>query len=143
MSAEKFNIRVYGILKHPNGSFLLTNELRGGMKMAKFVGGGLEFNEGVKDCIKREFIEEMNLEVEVANLYYINDFLQISAFNPKDQLLSVYYIVTTNDWDRIEVCISKPSKEQSFYWVTPEKLEVDDITFPIDKIVVEMLKEAG
>jgi 8-oxo-dGTP diphosphatase len=140
MSAEKFNIRVYGILKHPNGSFLLTNELRNGVKMTKFVGGGLEFNEGVKECLKREFIEEMELAVDVDKLFYINDFLQVSAFNSKDQLLSIYYSVTTNDWSRVEECISNPSKEQSFYWVMKNKLNVEDITFPIDKVVVGMLK---
>lgn len=141
MSAEKFNIRVYGILKHLNGSFLLTNELRGGVEMTKFVGGGLEFNEGIEDCIKREFMEEMNLTIEVNKLFYINDFLQLSAFNSKDQLLSIYYMVTTNDWNRVKECISNPTKEQSFTWVTKAELNEKDITFPVDKVVVRMLKD--
>lgn len=141
MLAEKFNIRVYGILKHPNGSYLLTNELRGGVKMTKFIGGGLEFNEGIKDALKREFIEEMNLKIEIGNLFYINDFLQISAFNPKDQLLSIYYEVITNDWLQIENCINHPTTEQSFYWAKIKELKIEDITFPIDKIVVKMLKK--
>tara|TARA_B100000809_G_scaffold259584_1_gene304889 strand:- start:441 stop:866 length:426 start_codon:yes stop_codon:yes gene_type:complete len=140
MSTEKFNIRVYGILKHPNGSFLLTNEFRGGVHMKKFVGGGLEFNEGLENGLKREFIEEMELTVQVGKLFYINDFLQVSAFNPKDQLLSIYYQVTTNDWNRVEQCILNPTKEQSFYWVTQDNLTVEDITFPIDKVVVGILK---
>ena len=139
MSTEKFNIRVYGILKHPNGSFLLTNELRSGVHMTKFVGGGLEFNEGIEDGLKREFVEEMELQIQVGKLFYINDFLQVSAFNPKDQLLSIYYEVKTNDWNRVEACISNPTKEQSFYWVAPYDLKTDKMTFPIDKIVVERL----
>jgi len=139
MSTEKFNIRVYGILKHPNGSFLLTNEYRGGVQMTKFVGGGLEFNEGLEDGLKREFIEEMNLEISVDNLFYINDFLQISAFNPRDQLLSIYYNVSTSDWARVEACISNSTKKQSFQWVAPNDLDVDKITFPIDKVVMEKL----
>lgn len=139
MSAEKFNIRVYGILNHPNGSILLTNELRGGVRMTKFVGGGLEFNEGIKDCLKREFLEEMNLKIEVGNLFYINDFLQVSTFNSKDQLISIYYEVTTKDWEQIENCINNPAVEQSFYWIKLTDLKIDDITFPIDKVVVEKL----
>jgi len=140
MSTEKFNIRVYGILKHPNGSFLLTNELRHVVHMTKFVGGGLEFNEGLADGLKREFIEEMELDIQVGKLFYINDFLQVSAFNSKDQLLSIYFEVTTNDWNRVEACISNPTKEQSFYWVKPDDLKIDEMTFPIDKVVVGMLK---
>lgn len=141
MKAKNFNIRVYGILKNVNGKYLLTDEVREGIHMTKFVGGGLEFNEGLEDALKREFMEEMNLEVEVKSLFYINEFLQISKFNPNDQLMSVYYEVTTNDWNRVEECITAPISEQSFRWVDFEAFHIDDMTFPIDKIVFKMLKE--
>jgi len=140
MKAKKFNIRVYGILKNVNGKFLLTHELRGGVRMTKFVGGGLEFNEGLKEALKREFEEEMNLKIEVESLVYINDFLQISKFNSNDQLMSVYYEVTTSDWGRVNECIQNPTKEQSFLWVDASTYNVEDVTFPIDKVVFEMLK---
>ncbi len=141
MKAKNFNIRVYGILKNVNGKYLLTDELRGGVQMTKFVGGGLEFNEGLKDALKREFIEEMNLEVKVESLFYINDFLQISNFNPMDQLMSVYYEVTTSNWDRVEECIHNPTNKQSFRWVDFKNFNVDNITFPIDKVVFDKLKK--
>ena len=140
MEINSFNIRVYGILKHPNGLYLITHEVRGGVPMTKFVGGGLEFGEGTKDCLKREFMEEMNLEVEVGELFYINDFLQTSAFKPQDQLLSIYYLVTTNDFERIETCIKNPTDEQEFEWVDIDLLDIEDVTFPIDKVVTELLK---
>jgi len=141
MKAKKFNIRVYGILKNVNGEYLLTDELREGIHMTKFVGGGLEFGEGLKDAIKREFMEEMNLEVDVSDLFYINDFLQLSKFNSNDQLMSVYYEVSTVDWSRVEACIQNPTKYQSFCWVDFETFKVDDMTFPIDKVVFEILKD--
>lgn len=140
MKAKNFNIRVYGILKNVNGNFLLTDELRGGVHMTKFVGGGLEFNEGLEDALKREFVEEMNLNVDVGTLFYINDFLQMSKFIKTDQLLSVYYEVTTNDWVRVEECVLNPTTEQSFRWVDLNSINSDEITFPIDKIVFEKLK---
>jgi len=138
--AEKFNIRIYGILKHSNGSYLLTNECRNGVEMTKFVGGGLEFNEGLKEALIREFKEEMNLDISVNDLFYINDFLQISAFNPNDQLVSIYYTVTTKDWDKIEDCILNPTKEQSFFWEYLDNIKRDSMTFPIDRVVIEQLK---
>ena len=131
MKAKNFNIRVYGILKNVNGQYLLTDELRGGVHMTKFVGGGLEFNEGLEDALKREFVEEMNLNIEVNALFYINEFLQISKFNPNDQLMSVYYEVTTLDWNRVETCIQNPTKEQSFFWVDSNAYDVKNLTFPI------------
>ena len=96
-------------------------------------------NEGIKDCLKREFSEEMNLKIEVCKLFFINDFLQISAFNSKDQLLSIYYEVTTKDWQQIENCIKNPTVEQSFYWKKISDLKNENITFPIDKIVCKKL----
>lgn len=140
MKAKNFNIRVYGILKNDNGKYLLTDELRGGVRMTKFVGGGLEFNEGLGNGLKREFKEEMNLEVQMGALFYINDFLQISKFNAEDQLMSVYYEVTTSDWNKVEECIQNPTHEQSFRWVDIEEIHTDEITFPIDKVVIDKLK---
>lgn len=139
MEVKNFNIRVYGILKHINGNILLTNEFRNGVEMTKFVGGGLEKGEGITDCLKREFMEEMNIEVKVDNLFYINDFFQISAFNPADQLISIYYFVTTDNWKQVEECIQCPSKNQSFIWINNKDLSPQKVTFPIDKIVVEKL----
>ena len=139
MNVENFNIRVYGILEGSNGSILLTDENRFGVEMTKFVGGGLEKGEGLADALKREFMEEMGLEIEIGSLFYINDFLQLSAFNPKDQLLSIYYKVSTKNWLRVEECINNPSDMQSFKWISVHALSKDDVTFPIDKVVVEML----
>ena len=139
MNVENFNIRVYGILEGSNGSILLTDENRFGVEMTKFVGGGLEKGEGLADALKREFKEEMDLEIEIGSIFYINDFLQISAFNPKDQLLSIYYKVSTKNWQRVEECINNPSEKQSFKWKSIHTLSKDDVTFPIDKVVVEML----
>ncbi len=141
MEINNFNIRVYGILKHPNGSYLITHEVRGGMPMTKFVGGGLEFGEGTKECLKREFKEEMNLEIEVGALLYMNDFLQVSAFNPKDQLMSIYYWVMTKDWKRVDECIDNPKPEQKFEFIDMNTINIKHMTFPIDRKIIEVLRE--
>ena len=107
--------------------------------MTKFVGGGLEKGEGIGDALKREFKEEMDIEIELESLFYINDFLQISAFNPKDQLISIYYLVKTSDWKKVEYCIKHPKKEQSFKWVKRKALSDKLVTFSIDKIVIALL----
>ena len=56
---SRFNIRVYGILINDNKQVLVADEyIRGGM-YTKFPGGGLEFGEGTRDCLKRELKEEV------------------------------------------------------------------------------------
>ena len=54
-----FNLRVYGILINEQNQLLVSDEYIRGMKITKFPGGGLEFGEGTRDCLKREFDYDM------------------------------------------------------------------------------------
>src|SRR5690606_5966409 len=64
-----------------------------GAFITKFCGGGLEFGEGLIDCLKREFMEEMNLPIAVTGHFYTTDFFQRSAFDNLSQIISVYYSI--------------------------------------------------
>ena len=64
MSHERFNIRVYGVLQR-GGKVLVSHERIAGRVHAKFPGGGLEFGEGPKDAVVREFMEELGITVTV------------------------------------------------------------------------------
>src|SRR6266566_4559732 len=88
-----FNLRVYGILLGENNQVLVSDEFIRGKYYTKFPGGGLELGEGTRDCLKREFKEEMDLDVEVGEHIYTTDFFQVSAFNPDHQIISIYYLV--------------------------------------------------
>jgi len=143
MQVKNFNLRVYGLLL-VNKKVLITHEHRGGMIMTKFPGGGVEKGEGLKDALVREFMEELNLKVEAGKLFYVNDFLQISYFNPADQVLSFYYWVTTKNPEKIEVSAFKSAlnpNDQIVDWVELNNLNEQDFTFPIDQCVVKQLKE--
>src|ERR1700760_837137 len=85
------NLRVYGILLGENKKVLVSDEYIRGEYYTKFPGGGLEFGEGTRECLKREFKEEMDLEVRVTDHIYTTDFFQMSAFNPEQQIIAVYY----------------------------------------------------
>ena len=88
---NRFNLRVYGILINEKRQVLVSDEYIRGGYYTKFPGGGLEFGEGTRDCLAREFMEEMNLRVEVGDHIYTTDFFQLSAFNPDHQIISIYY----------------------------------------------------
>ncbi|MEO9533127.1 MAG: NUDIX domain-containing protein [Crocinitomicaceae bacterium] len=140
MELNSFNLRVYGLLIHDD-HVLITHERRSGVEMTKFPGGGLEFGEGIKDCLKREFQEELEIEIEVKDFYFVNDFLQISAYRGSDQLISFYYKVESNELNKIvtEKKRTLGFNEQIFEWIPITALKVEEFTFPIDKKVVEML----
>jgi len=141
-----FNIRVYGILLNDKEEVLLSDENRFGRKFTKFPGGGLEQGEGLKDCVKREFMEELQLDVEVGELIYLTDFYQQSAFNENDQIISVYYQVESSETSKISTKSTPfdfiPGDEEVHRWVSISDLKTNDLTFPIDKIVVDLLTGA-
>jgi 8-oxo-dGTP diphosphatase len=151
---QQFNVRVYGILLTPEKDVLVADELIRGSYYTKFPGGGLEFGEGTRDCLKREFKEEMNLEVKVTDHLYTTDFFQMSAFNPEDQIISIYYFVealepitvpirsTEFEFDEAQMAIYKERGEtETFRYISLENFSADSVTLPIDKVVATMLKE--
>ena len=147
-----FNIRVYGILIDDANRLLVSDEFIRGNYYTKLPGGGLEIGEGTRDCLKREFMEETGLDVTVGEHFYTTDFFQISAFNNKDQIVSIYYRVFTNQ--KIEITtkekpfdftpqqVADPTKEaEVFRWIPWKELSEKDVSLPIDKVVVKMLKQ--
>lgn len=44
------------------------------MSFAALPGGHLEWGEDVKECLKREIVEELGIEPEIGRLLYINTF---------------------------------------------------------------------
>lgn len=139
-----FNIRVYGILMNSKKEILLSDERRFGKEFTKFPGGGLEEGEGIKDCLIREFQEELNLEIEVNELIYLTDFYQKSAFHFEDQIISIYYAVST-EYENVINAKETPfdfedGAIESNRWINLETLNDIDLTFPIDKLVLGMLK---
>lgn len=151
---QQFNVRVYGILLTPEKHVLVADELIRGSYYTKFPGGGLEFGEGTRDCLKREFKEEMNLEVKVTDHLYTTDFFQMSAFKPEDQIISIYYFVeamepvtipirsTEFEFDEVQMAIYKERGEtETFRYISLDKFSADSVTLPIDKVVATMLKE--
>ena len=144
MIPENFNIRVYGLLIREQ-QVLLADELISGNAMTKFPGGGLEFGESIKECLIREFDEELSIEIELDELFYINDFFQPSAFNPKDQLISIYFTVKQVGNKTIPVAkrpfAFPPHINQCFRWMELDKLRQMDLTYPIDQKVGELLRE--
>jgi len=139
---NKINIRCYGIIINSRKEILLSDEQRFGRSFTKFIGGGLEFGEGTSECLQREILEETGLHATIGELFYVNDFFQESSFRKEDQIISFYYLVENIDYDAIP--LSEPSVFENgngeiFRWKALQSLSEDDVTFPIDKIVVNML----
>lgn len=139
-----FNVRVYGILINDANEVLISDEQEYGMRFTKFPGGGLEFGEGLTDGLKREFVEECNINVEVMSHFYTTDFFVKSAFNDS-QIISVYYLVKNIDPINFAIKATRFDFDgegevlQAFRLVKLTDLQPDDFVFPVDNHVVKLL----
>ncbi len=147
-----FNIRIYGILIDENRRVLVSDEFIRGSYITKFPGGGLEFGEGTRDCLRREFKEETGMDVSIGQHIYTTDFFQLSAFNQQHQIISIYYFVEAKEamnlpvktalFDFAPQQIADPNGEaEAFRWMEWKDFGEAAVTLPIDKIVAEMLRK--
>jgi 8-oxo-dGTP diphosphatase len=140
-----FNIRVYGIIINDKNEILLADEERFGERMTKFPGGGLHYGEGTIDCLKRESIEEFGQEIEVLEHFYTTDFFQESYFHKKTQIISIYYRARFTEKENFRISTIpfdfqiRTSETISFRYKKITEIKPDELTFPIDRIVVEIL----
>ena len=145
MNQAIFNVRVYGICYNAQNQILVSDEIRFGKKMTKFPGGGLEFGEGTIDCLIREFREEINEQIINIEHFYTTDFFQPSAFNSKQQVISIYYKAALKNPEVVETKQKRfdfdEEKEaaQIFRWMSLEDFNPEELTFPIDRHVGKML----
>lgn len=142
----KYSIRVYMLIINRKNEILISDEFLLNMKMSKFPGGGMEYGEGAISCLKREAMEEFGQEITNIRHYYTTDHYQKAYFFRDHQLISIYYLADLRDEQGVQVS-DKPfdfkeytNGQQSFRWVPLSEIEEEDLTFPIDRIVVGMLK---
>jgi 8-oxo-dGTP diphosphatase len=141
-----FTVRIYGLVINDSAQILLSDEYALDQKMTKFPGGGLQFGEGPEDCIKREAIEEFGQEIEIISHFYTTGFFQRALFFDDHQLISIYYRIKFREAIRFKISQKpfdfqeKVNGSQSFRWANISSLKEEELNFPIDRYVLEMLK---
>ena len=135
---SRFNIRVYALIILKD-NILLSRELIQNELIYKFPGGGVELGEGIVDALQREAIEEMGQNLNHIAHFYTTDFFQRSSFDSSEQLISVYFKASLSQ--HINNRLKIPVKDQPvFEWKRLVDLNEDDLHFPIDKRIVNMIK---
>jgi 8-oxo-dGTP pyrophosphatase MutT (NUDIX family) len=143
----KYNIRVYALLLNERKEILLSDEYQMDMKMVKFPGGGMEKGEGTIDCLQREAMEEFGQSLINISHFYTTDYYQPALFFKDTQLVSIYYLADFSE--EIQFRVSRKSfdildmknGQQSFRWVPLSNIKEEDLTFPIDRKVIRLLKD--
>jgi 8-oxo-dGTP diphosphatase len=146
MKKNRFNIRVYGIVVN-KGRILLSHENYHNREFTKFPGGGLEWGESTVDCLVREFREELNIDVEPGFLFHVTESFQQSQFYPEDQVIGIYFLVNSDDFEKIIIGhrkSSNPDKGETFEWVKLDSFNPKMLTFPTDReAAIKLLGRKG
>ena len=132
---RRFNVRVYGIWID-SGRVLVNEEQIKGKPVIKFPGGGLDWGEGTIDGLKREWQEELGLDVEIEQHFYTTDFFQASAYD-NSQVISIYYLIT----GILPEAISNQMHNERTYWLELKDVSEHTFTLPIDKKVGNLLQQ--
>jgi ADP-ribose pyrophosphatase YjhB (NUDIX family) len=137
MKPSRFNIRVYGIWIS-GGKLLVNEEIIRGQCVLMLRGGGLELGEGTIEGLRREWREELGLEIEVLSHFYTTDFFQPSAFDDT-QVISIYYLVQAD----ASLPLKNFQANERTFWLPLAELREDSFTLPIDRLVGRMLVGCG
>ncbi|NGP89329.1 NUDIX domain-containing protein [Fodinibius halophilus] len=88
--SHQLRTRVCGLLVQPDAILLIQLHSPVTDKLLWMPpGGGIEFGETMEECLKREFHEETNLEIEVGELVHINELV-----SPPFHALEFYFEVS-------------------------------------------------
>ena len=88
--------------------------------------------------MKREFLEETGLALEVKEIAFVNKEFVPSMFHSDQQVISIYFYAKC-DLDLIDTerCVPNsgegPSEWHMLQWKTISELSSDELFFPIDK----------
>jgi 8-oxo-dGTP pyrophosphatase MutT (NUDIX family) len=133
---SKFNVRVYGIWIKSD-KILLSHENIDGYEMTKFPGGGIEYGEGALECLKREFMEELGVEISQSKLVHVSEKYIQSAFKENEQVIAIHYLIESEDdiknYEIIQNTGVGKSNQHRFKWYDLSPAIINSFTFEMDR----------
>lgn len=131
-------VRVYGFLLNDDGEILVSDEFHYGMRMRKLPGGGLQLGEGAVQTLRRELMEEMEVDLNPSRLVHTTASFIRSVFNPAHQVMGVYYHVPVRDSSLVarfkpEQAVASSNGDVFFSWNRVDELDPMGFTFTMDQ----------
>jgi ADP-ribose pyrophosphatase YjhB (NUDIX family) len=113
---KEFVVRTRGIIIHEGK--LLGVKHPHDTSFCALPGGHLKWKEDIKECLRREMVEELGVAPEIGRLLYINNFMDgdikqsieffFEIINSQDYL-NIEHLKTTHAHEITEVCWLEPT----------------------------------
>lgn len=113
-----FNYRAAGILVNNNQILLQNTNDTDGYHGYKLIGGKVKFNESAQSAVKREFIEELGLRIEIGKLFKVIDHCVRTKKEQWQQIMLVF-IVNAECKELID--------QQGYKWINKNRLNEIEI----------------
>ncbi|HVI48443.1 MAG TPA: NUDIX domain-containing protein [Chitinophaga sp.] len=140
-------VRVYGIMIHESGKILVCDEYYYGRLFTKFPGGGMQLGESTRDCLIREWHEELDQYIIIVEHVYTSDIIQNYPFRNDVQVISIYYLV--KPLTALQVPVSDtpfdfdPADDLphriSLRWIDFRSFSANCMTLPADRIAASVI----
>lgn len=138
-----FSYRVAGIIIH-NGKILLQKPENDDYAIP---GGHVAIGETTEECLKREFLEEINSPIDIKRLYAVGEIFFPWGKKPCHQI-SLYYLAEISDETSIPMDgvfkgideIQNKKYNMEFCWVPLDKLK-DIVMYP-KELVPYLIKDS-
>lgn len=98
-------------------------------------GGHIEYGEKIKDALRREILEETNLEVYDIKILSINENILDNEFHQDKHFIFLDFICKSKSNK-----VSLNNEAQSYKWVDFEKIEKYNIGSMLKKLIKEIKK---
>lgn len=115
-------IRVAGILEKDN-KILFVKHRKNNEEYYLLPGGGVDFGESFESALKREFMEEVNIEIRVKDLVFVSEGIE-----PKGEkhIISMVFLV---DYVQGEIKIPEEERIIACEYLGPEEMQ-ENLIYP-------------
>ncbi|PCJ17727.1 MAG: hypothetical protein COB02_12990 [Candidatus Cloacimonadota bacterium] len=133
---KNFNLRSYAIIVKDK-KLLVSKEFyeNSGKLFLKLPGGGLELGEGPGEALKRELQEELNIDAQIGDIFYVGHKATPSIFDDSS-IISFFWEVKS--WSgkivtETKIKHDKNSGWQILKWIPLKNIDVQQFSFKADQ----------
>ncbi len=130
---KEMKIRAAGIIAHKN-TLLMVKHVKNGKSYWMLPGGGIRVGERIKEALRRELKEEINLDSTVKEMLFVVE----SMFSPEQHIIQPTFRVETDEMDDLRLGKDLRVRDFSFFRIR----DLDHITlYPdIKDVCTEFLR---
>jgi 8-oxo-dGTP diphosphatase len=130
LKKKGLRVRVAGLVQDQKGKILLVQQNKKGKSYWLLPGGGIEFGESAGEALKREFKEELDLEIAESEFFLLNE-----SIDPKKLRHLVQLVFLVKIKEKTPVLNPKEPAISGFGYFSKEEIKKLDLRPDIIELI--------